>query len=86
VAGLAGPTTFVVRAGLDAGTHGQGWLAACLLVLGVVLLAGAVVLPGRRVVPHLGRAAEIFEGLTAAALIPLLLAVLGTYSAARNLR
>jgi type VII secretion integral membrane protein EccD len=83
--GLAGPSTVVVAAGLGGGPVTRGWLVVGLLMSGAALLAGALVLPGRRAVPRLGRTAEILEGLTAAALLPLLLAVLGTYSAARNL-
>jgi hypothetical protein len=56
----------------------------CLVVSGLLVLL-ARVLPGRRMIPHFGRAAELLEGIVAASLLPLLLGVLGTYAAARNL-
>jgi type VII secretion integral membrane protein EccD len=62
-----------------------------LAVLVPVLAAGAGVLwlvdvmPGRRLQPYWGRTVDIFESLTAVALVPILLAVLGTYSWMRGL-
>jgi type VII secretion integral membrane protein EccD len=43
------------------------------------------VLPGRRLQPYWGRAVDIVESLTAVALVPLLLAALGTYAWIRGL-
>jgi type VII secretion integral membrane protein EccD len=85
VAGLAGPLALVTAGGIAGG--GAAWLWAIGLLLGssAALFAAAVVLPGRRAIPHYGRAAELLEGLVAASLLPVLLAVLGTYSAMRNL-
>ncbi|MER6913308.1 type VII secretion integral membrane protein EccD [Streptomyces sp. NPDC000594] len=56
-----------------------------LLVVTVLLLAAARVLPGRRLVPYWGRAAEICELLIGLAVLPVLLAVLGAYGWALDL-
>ncbi len=64
-----------------------------LLVLAVlgfgVLAAGFVVaarfLPGRPLVPHLGRAAEIVETIAALALVPLALAAMSIYARVRGI-
>jgi ESX secretion system protein EccD len=62
-----------------------------LALLLPVLAAGAGVLwlvdvmPGRRLQPYWGRAVDIVESLTAVALVPVLLAVLGTYAWMRGL-
>ncbi|MER5767842.1 type VII secretion integral membrane protein EccD [Streptomyces sp. NPDC001985] len=50
-----------------------------LVVVAGLLLAAARVLPGRRLVPYWGRAAEIGELLIGVSMLPVLLAVLGTY-------
>ncbi len=85
-AGVSGPAVMLSLGGFfGAGAATVEYSAALVAVAG--LLAGAaVVIPGRRALPHYGRAAEIFEGVVAATLLPLLLAVLGAYSAARNIR
>jgi type VII secretion integral membrane protein EccD len=85
VAGIAGP----VSQGLQLTLHAEGFARVttpflCLVVSGLLVLL-ARVLPGRRMIPHFGRAAELLEGIVAASLLPLLLGVLGTYAAARNL-
>ncbi|WP_239396583.1 type VII secretion integral membrane protein EccD [Frankia sp. CiP3] len=49
-----------------------------------LLTAAAVALPGRRMLPHWGRAADLVESLLAAGLIPLVLALLGVYGAMRG--
>lgn len=50
-----------------------------------VLLAGARILPGRRLLPYWGRAAEILELLVGLAMLPLLLAILDAYGWAQAL-
>ncbi|ANN15900.1 type VII secretion integral membrane protein EccD [Amycolatopsis orientalis] len=55
-----------------------------VLVAGLLLLGGER-LPGRRFRPYWGRAVEIFELLTAIAVLPILLQVLGVYSVMRHL-
>jgi hypothetical protein len=56
-----------------------------LLVLAGLLLAAAHLLPGRRLLPYWGRAAEIIESLAAVAVLPVVLAVLDIYQYARAL-
>lgn len=51
----------------------------------VVLLLFSRVLPGKRLRPYWGRAVEIFESVTAIAVLPILLQVLGVYSWMRGL-
>jgi type VII secretion integral membrane protein EccD len=85
-AGAAGPAAVLCLGGAFARPGISLEVSLGLVALGALLAAAAVVLPGRRALPHYGRAAEIFEGVVAATLLPLLLAVLGAYSAARNIR
>ncbi|HVQ92532.1 MAG TPA: type VII secretion integral membrane protein EccD [Mycobacteriales bacterium] len=56
-----------------------------LVVLAGLCLAGAHLLPGRRMTPLWGRAGDILETLVAASLIPLALAVLGLFAYVRSL-
>ena len=60
-------------------------LVAGAAVAGGALLAAVALLPGRRLLPYWGRAAEIAEWLTALALLPLALQVLGVYHLAHGL-
>lgn len=85
-AGVAGPTSLLLQQALGAAGLARLAVPLSCLAAAALLVVLARVLPGRRVVPHFGRAAELLEGLVAASLLPLLLTVLGTYQAARNLR
>jgi type VII secretion integral membrane protein EccD len=63
---------------------------ALVIPAGLVTAAGlfitaAVVVPGRRMLPHLGRAADLAESLLAAGLIPVVLALLGVYGEVRGI-
>lgn len=62
-------------------------LAVCvpLFVAGVVMLLFSRLLPGKRQRPYWGRAVEILESVTAVAVIPILLQVLGVYAWMRGL-
>jgi type VII secretion integral membrane protein EccD len=62
-------------------------LAVCvpLFAAGVVMLLFSRLLPGKRQRPYWGRAVEIAESLTAVAVIPILLQVLGVYAWMRGL-
>lgn len=62
-------------------------LAGCLPVLaaGVVLLLLSRTMPGRRLRPYWGRAVDVLESLTAVAVLPVLLQVLGVYATMRAL-
>lgn len=55
-----------------------------LLVLALGLLVASSKLPGKRLRPYWGRAVDIFESITAIAVLPLLLAVLNVYQMARG--
>jgi hypothetical protein len=59
-------------------------VVALALVAGLLLLGGER-LPGRRFRPYWGRAVEIFELITAIAILPVLLQVLHVYTFMRNL-
>lgn len=59
------------------------------LVVGLLVVAGLLIallrgLPGRRLLPHWGRIADILHMLLAIAVIPLVLAVLDVYSKVRH--
>ncbi|PWW63301.1 type VII secretion integral membrane protein EccD [Actinokineospora spheciospongiae] len=56
-----------------------------VLVVGLLLLLAGERLPGRRLRPYWGRAVEILESVTAIAVVPILLQVLGVYAAMRGL-
>ncbi|NSC24345.1 type VII secretion integral membrane protein EccD, partial [Streptomyces albus subsp. chlorinus] len=60
-------------------------LAASLLAATAGLAIASWTVPGRRLVPYWGRAAEILHSATAMALLPLALWVLGVYGALRGL-
>jgi type VII secretion integral membrane protein EccD len=85
VPGAYGVTLVGLRLGV--GFVGPERLA---LVAGVLVVAGgltatALTVPGRRLLPYWGRAADILHSLLAAALIPLLLLDLGVYHVLRGL-
>ncbi|MGW7365827.1 type VII secretion integral membrane protein EccD [Streptomyces sp. NPDC054841] len=61
------------------------WLSAVLLLLVLLLLVCARTLPGRRLLPYWGRAADLLETAASVALPLLLLQVLGVYAYARAL-
>ncbi|MBE1461411.1 type VII secretion integral membrane protein EccD [Kibdelosporangium phytohabitans] len=60
-------------------------ICAPLLAVGLVMLMFSRLLPGQRFRPYWGRAAEILETLTAVAVVPILLQVLGVYAWMRGL-
>ncbi|GGZ11568.1 type VII secretion integral membrane protein EccD [Streptomyces nitrosporeus] len=59
-------------------------LLASMLALAATAAIASWTVPGRRMIPHWGRAADIAHSLAAVALIPLALWVLGVYSALRT--
>ncbi|WP_375487570.1 type VII secretion integral membrane protein EccD [uncultured Jatrophihabitans sp.] len=76
----------LVAAVLDA--HGTVRLLAFAVpaaVAALVALGLAVVLPGRRYAPPVGRAADVVESLLVLSVIPLALGVMGVYGAVRQL-
>lgn len=56
-----------------------------VFVLGALLVLASRMLPGKRLRPYWGRAVEIFESITAIAIVPILLQVLGVYAWMRGL-
>ncbi|MGP3925594.1 type VII secretion integral membrane protein EccD [Streptomyces sp. 8N616] len=62
---------------------GQPLVVGALLAATGFLLAAARRLPGRRLLPHWGRAADLLESLFAISTLPMLLAVLGVFAWAR---
>ncbi|MEV0679416.1 type VII secretion integral membrane protein EccD [Actinosynnema sp. NPDC050436] len=76
-----------VRLAAAAQTGLGGLFLVCvpLVVAGVVLLLAGRVFPGKRQRPYWGRAVEILESVTAVAVVPILLQVLGVYAWMRGL-
>lgn len=64
------------------GPAGRFVMFGTLLAAAGLLYAGSALLPGRRLVPHFGRAADLLQSLSAAALLPLVLWVLDLYRVA----
>jgi hypothetical protein len=60
-------------------------LCAGLLALAAALMIASWTVPGRRLVPYWGRAAELLHSLAAISLIPLMLWTLGLYGLLRGL-
>jgi type VII secretion integral membrane protein EccD len=58
-------------------------LLPALAAAGILLSVGGATLPGRRLAPYWGRAAEMLETLVAVAILPVLGAVLDIYQAVR---
>ena len=58
-------------------------LAVGVLAVGASLLIAGWVVPGRRLVPYWGRAAELLHTLVAVSLLPLVLWLLGVYGTLR---
>ncbi|MDI2132482.1 type VII secretion integral membrane protein EccD [Yinghuangia seranimata] len=63
----------------------QSWVFGLIAGVGVIMAVIAVTVPARGLSPFWGRAMDILEGMLLTALIPLCLAVLGTYETLRNL-
>lgn len=61
----------------------RGIVVAALMVLAGLLMMAARRLPGRRMLPHWGRLADLAHSATAIAVLPLVLAVVGLYARAR---
>ncbi|MFD4555916.1 type VII secretion integral membrane protein EccD, partial [Streptomyces sp. NPDC058469] len=83
IPGAVGATALVVGMAMGLGPWGrEGLVAATLLVTSGVVVAVWTV-PGRRMVPYWGRAGEILHSLSAVAVLPLVLWVLGVYGQLR---
>ena len=62
---------------------GQMAVSLVVLIVAGLLLSVAHVLPGRRMLPHWGRIADLAHTGTAIAVIPLVLSAVGVYARAR---
>ncbi|MFE7805542.1 type VII secretion integral membrane protein EccD [Streptomyces sp. NPDC057430] len=82
--GLYGLVLLSVRLAGDLTVERRPALVAALLALAASAAIASWTVPGRRVLPHWGRAADILHTLCAVALIPLSLWVLGLYSTLRG--
>jgi type VII secretion integral membrane protein EccD len=83
--GLWGGALLVRAHVLDSGPDSRLLLVAALLAVAAGAAIAAWTVPGRRLVPYWGRAAELLQSATAIALLPLVLWVLGVYGALRAL-
>ncbi|MGW2525006.1 type VII secretion integral membrane protein EccD [Streptomyces sp. NPDC001617] len=85
VAGGLGAVLVLLSRTLHGSPAAQIGAMFVLFAVAALLLVGAWRLPGARLRPIWGRVGEIFEGLTALALVPLLLQVLNVYGHFRSL-
>lgn len=85
LAGALGAILLVITSSLGYGAAGRILLTAGLLALTAGLAIASWTVPGRRLVPYWGRAAEILHSLAAVSLFPLALWVLGVYGALRSM-
>ncbi|MFE3068528.1 type VII secretion integral membrane protein EccD [Streptomyces sp. NPDC059247] len=83
--GAGGPLLLVLLGAPSRTADGRLLLAAGLLAAAAGLAIASWTVPGRRLVPYWGRAAEILHTAAALALLPLALWVLGVYGALRGL-
>lgn len=83
VPGVAGLAAVLVDLTLDRPANLRPVVVVGLLLTAALLLSVARTLPGRRVLPHWGRIADLMHTTTAIAVIPLVLSVVGLYARAR---
>ncbi|MEV4615643.1 type VII secretion integral membrane protein EccD [Kitasatospora sp. NPDC049258] len=81
--GLYGLVLLTGRLGLQSSWEGRLMLTGALLGVAAVLAVVAWTVPGRRLLPYWGRAADLLHSLVALALLPLALQVLGFYQTLR---
>ncbi|MYR60269.1 type VII secretion integral membrane protein EccD, partial [Streptomyces sp. SID625] len=70
---------------VDSGPGGRPVVFGALLAVAAVLTVAAWVVPGRRMLPYWGRAAEILHTAVAVALLPMALWVAGLFGWLRGL-
>ncbi|MCY0941828.1 type VII secretion integral membrane protein EccD [Streptomyces antarcticus] len=85
VPGVWGPVLLVWAAAGSYAPSGRLLLVVGLLAVATATAIASWTVPGRRLVPYWGRAAELFHSAAAIALLPLVLWVLGVYGALRSL-
>ncbi|MFK8908915.1 type VII secretion integral membrane protein EccD [Streptomyces sp. YS-3] len=83
--GLYGLVLMAVHLGGELGAERRPTLLAVLLALAASAAIASWTVPGRRMLPHWGRAADLLHTLCAVALIPLSLWVLGLYTTLRGI-
>ncbi|MET7455525.1 type VII secretion integral membrane protein EccD [Streptomyces sp. NPDC005574] len=83
--GAWGVVLLVLALAADTAPADRPLLVAGLLALATVLAVASWTVPGRRMLPYWGRAAELLQSLLAIALLPLALWVLGVFAALRAL-
>jgi type VII secretion integral membrane protein EccD len=81
--GVWGAATLVAVQAAAAGPTGRVILAVGLMGVTAALMVAGWTVPGRRLVPYWGRAAELLHSLVAISMLPLTLWVLGVYSELR---
>jgi len=86
VPAVCGAAVLVTAAGLRADARVWAALLAGLMAAAGLLFAGERSLPGHKLLPHWGRAGDLLQTLTAAALIPATLWLLNLYHFARAVR
>jgi type VII secretion integral membrane protein EccD len=83
---VVGAAVLAAATGLRASDQHWPTIVAVLVVVAGILLVGERSLPEHKLLPHWGRAGDIFQTLTAAGLIPLVLWLLNLYHFARTVR
>ncbi len=83
VPGVAGLAVLVLDQSLNAPPASAPAVVVAMVITAGALLAIARVLPGRRMLPHWGRVADLTHSAAAVAIIPLVLAVIGLYARMR---
>jgi type VII secretion integral membrane protein EccD len=86
VPAVIGAVVLASAIGLRASAKDWPTLVAALVVVAGILLAGERTLPGHKLLPHWGRVGDLFQTLTATALIPIALWLLNLYHFARTAR
>jgi type VII secretion integral membrane protein EccD len=79
-----GAAVLLAAAGLRAGDHQWPVVLAVVVVGAAGLFAAERSLPGHKLLPHWGRAGDLLQTLTAAALLPLTLWLLNLYQYVRS--
>jgi type VII secretion integral membrane protein EccD len=83
--GVAGLALLVARLTASQSPYGRLLLLAGLVSLAALLAIASWTVPGRRLLPYWGRAADLLHSLTALSLLPLALGVAGVFQLVRGL-
>ncbi|MEV7601193.1 type VII secretion integral membrane protein EccD [Kitasatospora sp. NPDC089797] len=85
VPGVLGPVLLTAHLAAGQSPAARLGLLAALLATATLLAAASWTVPGRRLLPYWGRAADLLHTLAAVAVLPLALAAAGTFHALRAL-